>query len=115
MNPLQLRQTINHHLNQLSLTHLQTVAQMVAYLAEHERSPLNQPVLDWSEVIRMIEPQTFKLAHSQETTWEQLRTTMSPFAPSQLESPEAPPVYQGKPLSLEEMDRVIHIEAGKRK
>jgi hypothetical protein len=115
MNPLQLRQTINHHLNQLSLTHLQAVAQMVAYLAEHERSPLNQSVLDWSEVIEMVEPQTFNLGQTQETTWEQLKTTMSPFAPSQLESPEAPPVYQGKPLSLEDMDRVIQIEAGKRK
>lgn len=54
------------------------------------------------------------LVQTSETTWEQLRQTMSPFAPSQLESPDAPSVYQGKPLSLEDMDRVIHIEAGKR-
>lgn len=115
MNPLQLRQTIDHHLNQLSFTHLQAVAQLLTYLADHERSTLGQPMLDWSAVIQGLEQPTLKLNQTPETTWEQLRETMSLFTPSQLESLDAPSVYQGKPLSLEEMDRVIRIEAGKQK
>jgi hypothetical protein len=114
MNPLQLRQTIDHYLNQLPLIHLQTVAQMVTYLAGYKPSPISQPGLEWSEVIQRFEPQTCNQVQTEETTWEQLRQTMSLFAPSQLESSEAPSVYQGKPLSLEDLDRVIHIEAGKR-
>lgn len=35
------------------------------------------------------------------------------FAPTELESPDAPSIYQGKPLSLEEMERAIVAEAGK--
>lgn len=37
------------------------------------------------------------------------------FAPTDLESPDAPSVYKGKPLSLEEMERAVMIEAGKRR
>ena len=38
---------------------------------------------------------------------------LSKFPPSQLEPPDTPSVYTGPPLSLEEMDRAISIEAGK--
>ena len=37
------------------------------------------------------------------------------FPPAELESPDAPSVYRGKPLSLEEMERAVMVEAGKRK
>lgn len=40
---------------------------------------------------------------------------ISPFPASQLEPPDTPSVYQGAPLSLEEMEKVIDIEAGKHK
>ncbi|MDO3378735.1 AbrB/MazE/SpoVT family DNA-binding domain-containing protein [Geoalkalibacter halelectricus] len=35
------------------------------------------------------------------------------FPPSELEAPDAPSVYQGKALSLEEMDQAVRDEAGK--
>jgi AbrB family looped-hinge helix DNA binding protein len=35
------------------------------------------------------------------------------FPPTDLESPDAPSFYRGKPLSLEEMERAVMIEAGK--
>ena len=35
------------------------------------------------------------------------------FPPTELESPDTPSVYRGKPLSLEEMDRAVMAEAGK--
>jgi hypothetical protein len=38
---------------------------------------------------------------------------VSKFPPSQLEPPDTPSVYKGPPLSLEEMERAINIEAGK--
>jgi len=38
-----------------------------------------------------------------------------PFAPTRLESPDIPSVYTGKPLSIEDMDRAIEAEAGKRR
>ncbi len=37
------------------------------------------------------------------------------FPVTQLESPDAPSVYKGKPLTLEEMDAAIEAEAGKHK
>ena len=37
------------------------------------------------------------------------------FPPSALEPPDAPSVYRGKPLSLEEMERAVMVEAGKHK
>ena len=40
---------------------------------------------------------------------------VSPFPVSQLEPPSTPSVYQGAPLTLEEMEKAIDIEAGKRK
>ena len=38
-----------------------------------------------------------------------------PFAATDFESPDAPSAYQGKRLSLADMDRAIAAEAGKRK
>ena len=38
---------------------------------------------------------------------------VSPFPPSQLESPDTPSVYKGKALSLEDMEKAIDLEAGK--
>lgn len=38
-----------------------------------------------------------------------------PFEPTSFESPAAPSVYQGRRLSLEEMDSAIDAEAGKQK
>ena len=35
------------------------------------------------------------------------------FPPTELEPPDTPSVYRGKPLSLEEMERAVMIEAGK--
>lgn len=35
------------------------------------------------------------------------------FAPTQLESPDTPSVYAGPPLSLEEMEEAVRVEAGK--
>jgi len=40
---------------------------------------------------------------------------VSPFPVSQLEPPDSPSVYQGTPLTLEEMEKAIDIEAGKHK
>ncbi len=40
---------------------------------------------------------------------------VSPFPVSQLEPPDSPSVYQGTPLSLEDMEKAIDIEAGKQK
>ena len=37
------------------------------------------------------------------------------FSPSQLESPDTPSVYTGKPLSFEDMERAISTEAGRHK
>ena len=36
-----------------------------------------------------------------------------PFAATEFEAPETQSVYKGKPLSLEEMDNAVAIEAGK--
>ncbi|MDD5393366.1 MAG: hypothetical protein PHE17_10135 [Thiothrix sp.] len=36
----------------------------------------------------------------------------SAFPPTQIEWPQNRPVYQGKPLSIEEMDEAIEYEAG---
>ncbi len=35
------------------------------------------------------------------------------FPPSELEPPDAPSVYRGRPLTLEEMDQAVSAEAGK--
>jgi AbrB family looped-hinge helix DNA binding protein len=35
------------------------------------------------------------------------------FPPTELEPLDATPVYRGKPLSLEEMERAVMVEAGK--
>jgi len=35
------------------------------------------------------------------------------FPATELESPDAPSVYRGKPLSLEEMERAVLTEAGR--
>ena len=40
---------------------------------------------------------------------------MSKFAPSELEPPDMPSVYTGKPLSLEDIENAISMEAGKHK
>jgi len=40
---------------------------------------------------------------------------VSPFPVSQLEPPDTPSIYQGAPLTLEDMEKTIDIEAGKRK
>lgn len=37
------------------------------------------------------------------------------FPPTELEPSDAPSVYKGKPLSLEEMERAVMVEAGKQK
>jgi AbrB family looped-hinge helix DNA binding protein len=37
------------------------------------------------------------------------------FPSTELESPDSPSVYRGKPLSLEDMERAILAEAGKRR
>ena len=39
----------------------------------------------------------------------------SVFLPTELEPPDSPSVYRGKPLSLDEMERAVMVEAGKRK
>ena len=38
-----------------------------------------------------------------------------PFVATSFESPDTPPVYKGKPLSLADMDRAVAAEAGKQK
>jgi hypothetical protein len=48
-----------------------------------------------------------------DTGQELILKPMKKFAPSQLESPDTPSVYYGKPLSLEDMERAINMEAGK--
>ena len=35
------------------------------------------------------------------------------FAPTELESPDTPSIYRGKPLSLEEMEQAVLAEAGR--
>ena len=35
------------------------------------------------------------------------------FPPTELEPADGPSVYKGKPLSLEEMDKAVEIEAGR--
>lgn len=40
---------------------------------------------------------------------------VSPFPVSQLEPPDTFSVYQGAPLTLEDMEKAIDIEAGKHK
>ncbi|OAD18822.1 transcriptional regulator, AbrB family [Candidatus Thiomargarita nelsonii] len=40
---------------------------------------------------------------------------VSPFPVSQLEPPDTPSIYQGAPLTLEDMEKAIDIEAGKHK
>jgi len=37
------------------------------------------------------------------------------FAATSFESPDTPPVYKGKSLSLADMDRAVATEAGKKK
>jgi AbrB family looped-hinge helix DNA binding protein len=37
------------------------------------------------------------------------------FPPTELEPPDIPSLHRGKPLSLEEMERAIMVEAGKHK
>jgi hypothetical protein len=38
---------------------------------------------------------------------------LKPFAATTFESPELSLVYKGNPLSLEDMDRAVAVEAGK--
>ncbi len=40
---------------------------------------------------------------------------VKPFPETSFESPDAPSVYTGQPLTLDDMDRAIAVEAGKRK
>jgi len=40
---------------------------------------------------------------------------VSPFPVSQLEPPDTPSIYQGAPLTLEDMEKAIDIEAGNHK
>jgi AbrB family looped-hinge helix DNA binding protein len=42
-------------------------------------------------------------------------TAARPFAATRLEAPDSPTVYSGPPLSIEDMDRAIEAEAGKRR
>lgn len=42
-------------------------------------------------------------------------TAAKPFAVTQLEPPDTPSFYAGKPLTIEDMDRAIEAEAGKRR
>ncbi len=42
-------------------------------------------------------------------------TAARPFAASRLEPSDTPSVYTGKPLTIEDMDRAIEAEAGKRR
>ena len=42
-------------------------------------------------------------------------TPVKVFPPTELEPPDAPSLYVGKPLSLEDMDRAVAAEAGKRR
>lgn len=39
----------------------------------------------------------------------------SPFSATRLESPDTTSVYTGKPLTIEDMDRAVAVEAGKRR
>ena len=36
------------------------------------------------------------------------------FPPTELEPPDTPSIYRGKPLTLEEMDKAVLVEAGQR-
>jgi len=40
---------------------------------------------------------------------------VSAFPVSELESPDTPSIYQGVPLTLEDMEKAIQLEAGKSK
>jgi len=40
---------------------------------------------------------------------------VSKIPPSQLESPDTPSVYKGKPLTLEDMELAVSMEAGKQR
>lgn len=50
-----------------------------------------------------------------DTGQELILKPVKKFPPSQLEPPDAPSVYHAKPLSLEDMERAINMEAGKHK
>lgn len=41
--------------------------------------------------------------------------SMEPFTATTFESPDAPSVYRGRPLTQDDMDRAITVEAGARK
>ena len=47
-----------------------------------------------------------------DTGQELILKPVKKFPPSQLESPDAPSVYHGQPLSLDDMERAISVEAG---
>jgi len=46
---------------------------------------------------------------------EVVLTSARPFEPTRFESPDAPSAYKGKRLSVEEMDKAVAVEAGKRR
>ncbi len=48
-----------------------------------------------------------------DTGQEIIMKPVAPFPPTELESPDTPSVYTGKPLSLEDMEKAIDVEAGK--
>lgn len=76
-------------------------------LADSNRLVLPQSVLavhQWNEGMEFL---------LWDTGQELILKPVKKFPPSQLELPDTPSVYAGKPLSLEEMERAVSIEAGK--
>jgi bifunctional DNA-binding transcriptional regulator/antitoxin component of YhaV-PrlF toxin-antitoxin module len=73
---------------------------------------------------QLVLPKTIQAIHQwvegtqffiRDTGNEIILKPVSPFPVSQLEPPDTPSVYQGVPLTLEEMEKAIDIEAGKQK
>jgi hypothetical protein len=62
-------------------------------------------------------PETFTSYEEAGDFWDTHDSTdyLEYLIPVQLESPDTPSVYSGPPLSLEDMEKAISVEAGKQR
>jgi hypothetical protein len=73
MNTLELRQTIENYLNQLSPQHLNLVAKLLAYLTDKESQVATQELLDIPGFWETFERSQQQLTEGRVTPCEQLK------------------------------------------
>lgn len=74
MNPTEIRQQINQHLDLLSSDRLQLVAEFLAYLADKESEEATQELLNIPGFIESFERGKKDIAEGRVANWRTIRT-----------------------------------------